>query len=169
MQGQPGAVYDIAALEDIVTPDGVVHAKAGELVATLTTGSDGTATSEPLYLGRYQVSERTAPTGMVLDSEPKEVTLAYAGQEVSVTTADVGFVNERQKVEISLKKLLEQDETFSIGMNGRTSLSACSPQRKLSPPMAVPSPPMASSRPPASMKTGTAPSKPTSPAGPRCM
>ena len=117
VQGQPGAVYDITALEDIATPDGVVHAKAGELVATLTTGSDGTATSEPLYLGRYQVSERTAPAGMVLDPEPKEVTLAYAGQEVSVTTADVGFVNERQKVEISLKKLLEQDETFSIGMN----------------------------------------------------
>ena len=117
VQGQLGAVYDITALEDIVTPDGIVHAKAGELVATLTTGSDGTATSEPLYLGRYQVSERTAPTGMVLDSEPKEVTLAYAGQEVSVTTADVGFVNERQKVEISLKKQLEQDETFSIGMN----------------------------------------------------
>lgn len=117
VQGQPGAVYDITALEDIVTPDGVVHAKAGELVATLTTGSDGTATSEPLYLGRYQVSERTAPAGMVLDPEPKEVTLAYAGQEVSVTTAEVGFVNERQKVEISLKKLLEQDETFSIGMN----------------------------------------------------
>ena len=117
VQGQPGAVYDITALEDIVTPDGVVHAKAGELVATLTTGSDGTATSEPLYLGRYQVSERTAPAGMVLDPEPKEVTLAYAGQEVSVTTAEVGFVNERQKVEISLQKLLEQDETFSIGMN----------------------------------------------------
>ena len=117
VQGQPGAVYDITALEDIVTPDGVVHAKAGELVATLTTGSDGTATSEPLYLGRYQVSERTAPAGMVLDPEPKEVTLAYAGQEVSVTTADVGFVNERQKVEINLQKLLEQDETFSIGMN----------------------------------------------------
>ena len=117
VQGQPGAVYDITALEDIVTPDGVVHAKAGELVATLTTGSDGIATSEPLYLGRYQISERTAPAGMVLDPEPKEVTLAYAGQEVSVTTADVGFVNERQKVEISLKKLLEQDETFSIGMN----------------------------------------------------
>ena len=117
VQGQSGAVYDITALEDIVTPDGVVHAKAGELVATLTTGSDGTATSEPLYLGRYQVSERTAPAGMVLDSEPKGVTLAYAGQEVSVTTAEVGFVNERQKVEISLKKLLEQDETFSIGMN----------------------------------------------------
>ena len=33
------------ALEDIVTPDGTVTLKAGELAATLTTGSDGTATS----------------------------------------------------------------------------------------------------------------------------
>ena len=117
VQGQPGAVYDITALEDIVTPDGTVHLKAGELAATLTTGSDGTATSEPLYLGRYQILERTAPDGMVIDPEPKEITLSYAGQEVEITSASVGFVNERQKVEISLQKLLEQDETFSIGMN----------------------------------------------------
>lgn len=117
VQGQPGAVYDVTALEDIATPDGTVHLKAGELAATLTTGSDGTATSEPLYLGRYQIKERTAPDGMVVDPEPKEVTLSYAGQEVSITSASVGFVNERQKVEISLKKLLEQDETFSLGRN----------------------------------------------------
>ena len=117
VQGQPGAVYDITALEDIVTPDGTVHLKAGELATTLTTGSDGTATSEPLYLGRYQILERTAPDGMVIDPEPKEVTLSYAGQEVEITSASVGFYNERQKVEISLQKLLEQDETFSIGMN----------------------------------------------------
>ena len=117
VQGQPGAVYDITALEDIVTPDGTIHLRAGELAATLTTGSDGTAASEPLYLGRYQILERTAPDGMVIDPEPKEVTLSYAGQEVEITSASVGFVNERQKVEISLRKLLEQDETFSIGMN----------------------------------------------------
>ena len=98
-------------------PDGTVHLKAGELAATLTTGSDGTATTEPLYLGRYQVLERSAPNGMVIDPEPKEVVLSYAGQEVEITSASVGFYNERQKVEISLQKLLEQDETFSIGMN----------------------------------------------------
>ena len=117
VQGQPGAVYEITALEDVVTPDGTVHLKAGELASTLTTGSDGTATSEPLYLGRYQVKEITAPDGMVIDPEPKEVVLSYAGQEVEITSASVGFYNERQKVEISLKKLLEQDETFSLGMN----------------------------------------------------
>ena len=43
--------------------------------------------------------------------------LVEPGQEVEITSASVGFVNERQKVEISLQKLLEQDETFSIGMN----------------------------------------------------
>ena len=53
----------------------------------------------------------------MLDPEPKEVVLSYAGQEVSVTNTGVSFSNERQKVEISLKKLLEQNETFSIGMN----------------------------------------------------
>lgn len=117
VQGQPDAVYEITALEDVVTPDGTVHLKAGELAATLTTGSDGTATSEPLYLSRYQVKEITAPDGMVIDPEPKEVVLSYAGQEVEITSVSVGFVNERQKVEISLKKLLEQDEIFSLGMN----------------------------------------------------
>ena len=117
VQGQPGAVYEITALEDVITPDGTVRLKAGELAATLTTGSDGTATSEPLYLSRYQVKEITAPDGMVIDPEPKEVVLSYAGQEVEITSASVGFVNERQKVEISLKKLLEQDEIFSLGMN----------------------------------------------------
>ena len=117
VQGQPGAVYDITALEDIVTPDGTIHLKAGELASTLTTGSDGIATSESLYLGRYQILERSAPDGMVIDPEPKEVVLSYAGQEVEITSASIGFYNERQKVEISLQKLLEQDETFSIGMN----------------------------------------------------
>ena len=85
VQGQPGAVYDITALEDIVTPDGAVHLKAGELAATLTTGPDGTATSEPLYLGPYQVLERTAPDGLVKDPEPRNVVLSYAGQEVKIT------------------------------------------------------------------------------------
>lgn len=87
---------------------------------------------EPLYLGRYQILERPAPDGMVIDPEPNEVVLSYASQEVEITSASVGFYNERQKVKISLKKLLEQDETFSIGMHEewKNSPSACSPQRK---------------------------------------
>ena len=112
VQGQPGAVYDIIALEDIVTPDGAVHLKAGELATTLTTGPDGTATSAPLYLGPYQVLERTAPDGLVKDPEPKNVVLSYAGQEVKITSASVEFVNGRQKVEIRLKSCLSRMKSF---------------------------------------------------------
>lgn len=43
--------------------------------------------------------------------------LAYAGQDVAVTETSTSFYNERQKVKISLEKILEQDEIFGIGKN----------------------------------------------------
>lgn len=55
---------------------------------------------------------------MVLNPEPQYVTLEYAGQTVEITQAETEFYNERQKVEITLEKVLEQDETFGLGMNG---------------------------------------------------
>ena len=41
-----------------------------------------------------------------------------AGQNISVTETATSFVNERQKVEISLKKTLEASDLFGIGQNG---------------------------------------------------
>ena len=116
--GQAGAVYEIIALEDIVTPDGTVRASVGEVIDTLTTDKDGNATSKELYLGKYKVVEKKAPEGMVLNPEEKVVELVYAGQEVDVTETEVSFYNERQKVQIDLQKALEQDETFGIGNKG---------------------------------------------------
>lgn len=116
--GQAGAVYEVIAAEDIVTPDGTVRAAAGEVVDTLTTDEEGKAETKELYLGTYQVAEKTAPEGMVINPEIHEVKLAYAGQEVSVTETDTAFFNERQKVLIDLTKVLEQDETFGIGSQG---------------------------------------------------
>ena len=86
------------------------------VVATLTTGEDGTAVSEPQYLGRYRLEERQAPEGMVLDPTPIYTELTYAGQEVEITQAAIGLYDERQKVEIDLLKSLETDETFGIGL-----------------------------------------------------
>ena len=43
----------------------------------------------------------------------------YAGQDVAVTETATSFVNERQKVKISLEKVLEQNETFGIGKNDK--------------------------------------------------
>ena len=116
--GLSGAVYEIRAAEDIITPDGTVRFTKGEIVDTVTTGKDGLAKSRELYLGKYEVKEITAPYGMVLNDEIHTVELVYAGQNVSVTETATSFVNERQKVEISLKKTLETSDLFGIGQNG---------------------------------------------------
>ena len=117
-RGLPGAVYEIIAAEDIITQDGTVRNQKGEVVDTVTTEETGTAVSRELYLGKYEVREITAPHGMVLNPEPHCVVLVYAGQNVAVTETATSFENERQKVEISLVKSIEQNERFGIGNNG---------------------------------------------------
>ena len=112
-----GAVFEIRAAEDIYTLDGVMHYAKGELVDTITTGSDGIATSKELYLGKYTIQEITAPHSMVLNGKVQTVELVYAGQEISITKTSGNLYNERQKVKVSLSKVLEQNELFGIGMN----------------------------------------------------
>ena len=116
--GKAGAVYDVAAAEDITTPDGTVRAEAGEVVDTVITDGEGNAETKELYLGKYRIVETAAPFGCVLDSEAHEVEIAYAGQEVPVTETGTAFYNERQKAAVGLTKTLEQDETFAVGNKG---------------------------------------------------
>ncbi|MBQ3187739.1 MAG: carboxypeptidase regulatory-like domain-containing protein, partial [Alistipes sp.] len=118
IKGLAGAVYEITAAEDVVTLDGTLRYKKGDVVATITTGADGTATTEPLFLGKFKIREIAAPYGMLLNGDTVTVELTYAGQEIKITTTSAAFVNERQKVEIDLAKTLEQDEKYGIGMNG---------------------------------------------------
>lgn len=117
VNGLSGSVFEIYADADIKTPDGTVRAKKDELVATLKTNNKGTATSKLLYLGKYRVVETVAPYGTVINPEPHTVELTYSGQNEKVTNTSTSFTNDRQKVEIDLTKILEQDEKFNIGNN----------------------------------------------------
>lgn len=118
VRGLAGATYEIRAAEDIYTLDGTLRAAKGDVVDTVTTGEDGTAVSKELYLGRYEIVEITAPHGMVLNTESQLAELTYAGQMVDVTATEVGFYNDRQKVQISMAKQMELEEQFGIGKNG---------------------------------------------------
>ena len=116
--GLAGAIYQIIAAEDIVTADGTIRENAGDVVAEITTDENGYAETDLLYLGKYEVKEIIAPYGYVLKVEPQLVELTYAGQEIAVRdTVNTSFVNDYQKLEISLSKVMEQDETFGIGMD----------------------------------------------------
>ena len=113
-----GAIFEIYAAEDITTPDGTVRYEQGTLVNTVTTDDDGVAKSKELYLGKYTVIEKTAPNGYVHNAVKYDAELTYAGQNVSVTSTDLSVYNERQKVSVSLKKIMAEDKTFDIGNNG---------------------------------------------------
>ena len=111
-----GAVFQVIAVEDIVTLDGTIRANAGDVVAEITTDENGYAETDLLYLGKYEVRENTAPDGYVLNAESQFVELTYAGQEIAVRdTVNTSFVNDYQGVEISLSKVMEKDELFNIG------------------------------------------------------
>ena len=110
-----GAVFQVIAVEDIVTLDGTTRAYAGDVVSEITTDENGYAETELLYLGKYEVREIKAPYGYVLNNEPKDVELTYAGQEFEVRdTVNTAFENEYQSVRISLSKVMENDELFGI-------------------------------------------------------
>lgn len=121
VQGLAGAVYEITAAEDIYTLDGTLRYAAGEVVDTVTTDDTGLAESKPLYLGKYEIREITAPYGMVLNEEIHTAELVYAGQKIEITETAAGFYNERQKAAVSLDKILEQNELFGIGTNSEMS------------------------------------------------
>ena len=111
-----GAVFQIIAVEDIVTLDGTIRANAGDVVAEITTDENEYAETDLLYLGKYEVREITAPDGYALNAESQFVELTYTGQEIAVRdTVNTSFVNDYQGVEISLSKVMEKDELFNIG------------------------------------------------------
>ncbi|WP_416327959.1 SpaA isopeptide-forming pilin-related protein [[Clostridium] innocuum] len=115
--GIAGAVYEITAAEDILDPsnDGTVLYKKDTVVDTVTTANDGTGASKLLPLGKYKVTEKTAPNGFVLNERSQEVELTYKDQNTSIVFDDSSFTNERQKVELSV---LKEDAETSTPLSG---------------------------------------------------
>jgi uncharacterized surface anchored protein len=106
--GISGAAFDIIAAEDIVTPDGTVRAKKGEVVDSITTGAGGNATSKVLYLGNYYAVETAVPHGFVIDETHLPFSLAYEDQYTALVSAETGLYNERAKAGVSLVKTAEE-------------------------------------------------------------
>ena len=109
-----GAVFTVTAKNDIVTPDGTVHARAGEIVATIATDNSGMAITDPLYLGVYEIREISAPEGYVLDTTVDEVTLRYGDQTVEIQTTTLTRNNARQKIAILFTKEMESDVRYNF-------------------------------------------------------
>lgn len=117
VRGLAGAVFDIVARRDIVTPDGSLRLKAGEIADTIITGTSGKAKSKLLFLGDYYAIERKAPHGMVLNSEAHDFSLIYEDQTVPIVFTQTGFDNERQTATVKVTKSCEIPENASEDFN----------------------------------------------------
>lgn len=116
-KGLQGAKYEIVAKENILdsSGDGTIIYKKDKVVDTVTTNSEGKATSKKLPLGKYFVREIQAPENMVISDEIKDVSLEYKDQNTPVVFSDVSFINERQKVELNV---IKKDAETDVGLLG---------------------------------------------------
>ncbi|WP_079535868.1 VaFE repeat-containing surface-anchored protein [Phoenicibacter congonensis] len=107
------SVYIVKAAETIATPDGTIRAHEGEIVATLTTGDDGKATTPEFYLGSYTVYEAKAKDGFALDVVEKTVALEYAGQDVSVYDHEEAVTDEPTTPSIKKVDALDPEKALA--------------------------------------------------------
>lgn len=114
-KGLANAKYEVFARENIYDPsnDGTILYKKGTVVDTITTNDEGKATSKALPLGEYSVREILAPEGFVLSNQVENVSLVYKDQNTAIVFDNASFVNERQKVDVTvIKKDADTDATL---------------------------------------------------------
>ena len=81
-----------------------VRNSGGTLVDTITTNAQGKAQTKELPLGAYTVTEKTAPYGFVRNRNTFNAPLVYAGQDVTITYADVTVGERPQTGKITVTK-----------------------------------------------------------------
>ena len=102
-----GAVFELRAAEDIVGKEGSVFYRKDELIETLTTSKTGSVKSRVLPLGKYSLTEISAPDGYVLDATPHPFTLAAVDQQTAMVEVKMSAGNTYLPVRVTLRKQKE--------------------------------------------------------------
>ncbi len=120
--GQPiaGAEFDVIAAENIITSDGTLRYRVGQVVSKIIIDENGNGESEEVYLGPYLIRQRVIPeyyTG--LDADLEATVEKKTGSLPPANT----LVSARTKIRISLKDELYptrgiRDAAFSISKLG---------------------------------------------------
>ncbi|MBP3399863.1 MAG: Cys-Gln thioester bond-forming surface protein [Erysipelotrichaceae bacterium] len=111
-----GAEFKLFAEEDIYSADNqknLIYEK-GEFIETIAI-SEGFGSSSELPLGKYRIVETTAGDGFILNKTEKVVEISYDGEYVPIVYEEVSYINERQKVEVTVTK---QDQATCAPLSG---------------------------------------------------
>ena len=112
--GIEGAKFKVYAVEDTYTPDGILRYKKGQVVADITTNSEGYATAEKLFPGEYRIEEYETSEGLVINKEIRNVVLENKDQYKETVTFNENISNDRQKLQLTFNKLFE-DVNYANG------------------------------------------------------
>lgn len=118
-----GAVFEIAAKENIVSPQGKVLAEAGTVLETLTTDNTGTVVSKELYPGKYLVTEKKAPNGYMQEKEPKEIEIKWKDANTPVIHVELEFMNELLWANLTLTKEIDAEDI--VWSHGNPTFTFC--------------------------------------------
>lgn len=113
----PGAKFNIVATKDMVNHDGTVKVKSGTIVqADLTTGADGTATSDALKVGDdgkgwYKIVETFTPKPYYLDKTEWDANLSWDGKTFGKdVTVAVDAQNVRASGKVKVTKVDDNND-----------------------------------------------------------
>ena len=89
--------FSLYANEDIITLDGVVHYRKGDLVQTVKTDKDGRAIFTNLILGKYIVKETKTIDGYILDIKEYKIELTEKDNKTEIVSEILKLNNELEK------------------------------------------------------------------------
>lgn len=108
-----GAEYCVKAEGDVVTGDGTVRFKDGQVVGYVTTDEKGEAVIEGLYLGNYVVFETKSPEGWALDTSEHHLCIESQGQLVPVVVSSLALADAPTTLEILKVDSLDETKVLS--------------------------------------------------------
>ena len=103
-------VFTMIAKEDIVTGDGSVRFKKGEIVDTIITDENGIGVSKELYAGLYEIQEKKQKPGYSRNIEGKEIRIEKD------TEKEIELTIENNPTAVRIKKVDEEGKTALEGV-----------------------------------------------------
>ena len=109
-QGIPGGIFDVIADENIITADGTLRYRSGEIVGQIICGEDGRGESGELYLGSYRLRQAVIPDYYLGLEEELHVEV----EKKSMSPVETTVLNcERTTIAVSLADELYTDRAIS--------------------------------------------------------
>lgn len=101
----PGATYELRAAEDIIQ-NGAVLYEEGEIIKEIVTDYTSTTVTD-LPVGKYELQEKIAPTGYLLDTTIYSFEITHDSYNAEVDVQTITAYDTRQKVTLELFKEMQ--------------------------------------------------------------